>query len=453
MDNFFHPTSIAIIGASKDETKRGTVYLNSLLRLGYEGNIYPINPRENEISGIKSYPSVAHVPGDIDIAIIALPARIVPGVVAECCDKGIRFVIVHSAGFSELGDNGKKLEEEMLRPLKDSQTRLVGPNCMGLYSPKMGINTIVSHIDYEKITGPIAFIGQSGWATENYIQIGSERGLRFSKVVNIGNQSDLTIEDFLTYLAKDPETKVIGLYVEGIKNGRYFMDVIQEAILKKPIIAWKAGITERGIRAAASHTGSIAGDAVILDTVFQQKGITTARNFDELIDYSVAFTSPILPRGKRVGFLVGSGGGGVTGTDTAESLGLEVPTLSAEAQDELNSILTGVIPPFSPPINPVDLVWGGSLQLNIKCAKIILREVDSLIIMLYSILDSEFANEMSALRDETNKPIIIIPAHPAERREGIGLLPQYGIPTFVTPERAVRSLAMMVHYYNSITIK
>jgi acyl-CoA synthetase (NDP forming) len=227
------------------------------------------------------------------------------------------------------------------------------------------------------------------------------------------------------------------------------MDVVQEATLEKPIIAWKAGVTEKGIRAAASHTGSIAGNAIILDTVFKQKGIITARNFDELIDYSVAFTSPVLPPGKRVGFLVGSGGGGVTGTDAAESLGLEVPTLSVRAQGELNDILTGVIPPYSPPVNPVDLVWGGSLKLNITCARIILREVDALVIMLYSVMDSEFAHAMVDLRDEAKKPILIIPAHPAERREGISLLPQYGIPVFVTPERAVRSLAMMINYANN----
>jgi len=451
LDRLFNPTSLAMVGASKDERKTGARFLKGLIDRGFRGKLYPVNPRETEIMGLRSYPSLLDIPGEVDLVYVIVPASAVPQVIAECSQKRAKFAVVHSAGFSEAGAEGKKLEEEMLKIAREGGTRIIGPNCMGLYSPQAHINTITSRASIDDETGSVAFVGQSGWATENIIQMGSERGLRFSQVVSIGNQSDLSTKDLLEYFADDTSTRVIGFYIEGIKHGREFLRLARQISKKKPIIVWKTGRTEGGARAAASHTGSLAVNSVVLDAALRQNGIISARNLEELMDLLAAFASPVLPSGNRVGLLVEAGGGAVAGADAAEALGLEVPTLSPKNQRELMDKLKGVIPFFSNPSNPVDLVWGppsDSFQLVIKCMRIILEEVDSLVRISYAVLDDHFVKAMTDLRDETKKPVLFVPAHPSERRDGLELLTKNGIPTFTIPERAMKVLSAMIHYSN-----
>lgn len=451
LERLFNPSSLAIVGASNDLRKSGARFLKGLMDGGFKGKLYAVNPNEPEILGQKGYRTVVDVAEEIDLAIIAVPARIVPQVMADCSQKCVKFAIVHSAGFSELGAEGKKLENEMLRFARQGGTRIIGPNCMGLYSPKAHINTIASRIILEDESGPVAFIGQSGWVTENIIQLGYERGLRFSKVVSIGNQSDLTIEDLIAYLADDPETQVIAFYAEGIKRGGEFLQLAREVSKKKPIIAWKAGRTEGGARAASSHTGSLAGNGIVLDAVMMQGGVVIARDLENLLDLITGFTCPVLPKGNRVGLLVEAGGGAVAGSDAAESMGLTVPILSAEAQQELVERLKGIIPPFATPKNPVDIVWapaGNATQFFMDCSRLMLKEVDAIVILNYEVFDESFSKAVTGLRDETGKPILVIPGHPAERRPGMSLLVKNGIPTFTIPEKAMRILAAMLRYVN-----
>lgn len=451
LEHLFNPSSLAIVGASNDLRKSGARFLKGLMDSGFKGKLYGVNPNEPDILGQKSYRTVADVPGEIDLAIIAVPARVVPSVMADCSRKGVKFAIVHSAGFSELGAEGKELEKEMLRFARQGDTRIIGPNCMGIYSPKAYINTIASRIALEDEPGPVAFIGQSGWVTENIIQLGYERGLRFSKVVSIGNQSDLTIEDLITYLADDPETGVIAFYAEGIKRGREFLELAEEVSMKKPIIAWKAGRTEGGTRAASSHTGSLAGNGIVLDAVMTQGGVVIARDLEDLLDLITGFTCPVLPKGNRVGLLVEAGGGAVAGSDAAESTGLTVPVLSTQAQQELVERLRGIIPPFAGPKNPVDIVWAPAenpTQLFMDCSRIMLKEVDAIVILNYEVFDESFVKAVTSLRDETGKPILVIPGHVAERRPGMSLLVKNGIPTFAIPENAMKILSAMLRYVN-----
>jgi len=440
-----------MIGASTSRYKSGSWFLKSLIDGGFKGRLYPVNPRESEIMGLRNYRSVLDIPGEIDLAYVTVPARIVPQVMAECSQKGVRFAVVHSAGFSELGDEGKKLEEEMLKFARQGGTRIIGPNCMGLYSPQAHINTVTPLTSSEYETGPVAFVGQSGWVTENVIHMGHERGLRFSKVVSIGNQSDLTIEDLLEYFASDADTKVIAFYIEGLKDGRKFLQLARQTSRKKPVIVWKAGRTEVGVRAAASHTGSLAGNNAVVDAALVQGGIVIARNLEELVDLIVGFTCPVLPTGNGIGLLVEAGGGAVAGADAAEAQGLEVPALSEKIQKELLDRLSGVIPPFSSPRNPVDLVWppmDNYVQLFVQCSRIMLKEVDTLVMVSYGFFDDNFAKEVANLRDETGKPVFIVPGHSGERRDGMSLLTKNGIPTFTIPERAITTLSAMVDYSN-----
>ncbi len=449
LDRMFNPSSIAVIGASNDRRKSGGRFVSGLISGSYRGKVYPVNPGESEIMGLTSYPRVTDIPAEIDLAFVTVPATLVPQVIGDCTQQGVRVAVVHGAGFSELGAGGKELEEEMLRQARQGNTRIIGPNCMGFYCPEAGINTVAAAPATREEAGSVAFVGQSGWVCENIIVMGYQLGLRFSKVLSIGNQSDLTIEDLLEYFAEDDSTRVIGLYIEGIKRGRDFLRLARQISKKKPVIVWKTGRTEIGARAAASHTGSMAGSDVVFDAALVQGGVAVARNLEELLDLTVGFNSPVLPSGNKVGLLVEAGGGAVASADAATSLGLEIPELSPQSQEALVDVLRGVIPPFSRPRNPVDIVWAPATdpgRVYLQCSRIILQEVDALVVICYAKLDDSFAKQLAALRDETGKPILIVPGHPTEQRDGISLLARNGIPTFTIPERALNVLSAMLRY-------
>lgn len=447
-ERLFNPLSIAVVGASNELFKSGARFFRGLMTSGFKGGLYAVNPNEPLVFQQTSYRSVADIPGEIDLAILAIPARIIPQVIADCARKRVRFAIVHSAGFSELGPEGKELEKEMLKQAALGGTRIIGPNCMGIYVPATHINMVAGGSDGWE-PGGVAFVGQSGWVTENVIVMGQERGLRFSKVVSIGNQSDLTIEELIEFFGEDPSTRVIAFYAEGFKRGWEFLEIARRVSKKKPIIAWKGGCSSGGARAASSHTGSLAGNGAIMDDVLTQCGAVIARDLDDLMDFMVGFSSPALPRGNRVGLLVEAGGGAVSGCDAAEQFDLEVPLLSEQAQKDLVKTLTGIIPPFAAPRNPVNIVWSpaqGAAGLFSNCSRIILGETDAIIMLNYINYDDAFATAMAALRDETGKPLMVVPGHAIERRDGMALLTRNGIPAFTTPRNALRVLAAMLQY-------
>lgn len=451
LDQLFSPSSIAIIGASNDIQKGGGFLLNGLLQGGFKGKLYPVNPKQSEIMGLRSYPSVLDIPEKVDEAIIAVAARIVPRVMAECSEKGVKFAVVHSAGFSELGAEGRELENEMLQSARQGGTRIVGPNCMGIYNGRVNLNTILTEAYLTGDPGAIAFIGQSGWASENFISRGFELGLRCSKVVNIGNQSDLTIEDFLEYFAADAETKVIACYIEGIKRGREFLQLAKQISPRKPIIVWKGGKTEAGIRAVASHTGCLAGNSAVFDAALRQGGIVSAENFEELLDLAIAFSSPVLPTGNRFGLIAEAGSGAVTGADIYQELGLALPTLSAETQQELDDTLQDMTMATLARQNPVDLGWltyDISPRIHLASYRIIAKDVDAVVSLCYAHLDEQFATELASLRDEIGKPIIFVAGLPSMERQGMRLLVRNGIPTYTILQRALKVLSAMVRYYN-----
>jgi acetyltransferase len=449
LERLFRPSSLAIIGASNYTQKGGGFLLKGLIANNFRGTIYPVNPRESEILGLRSYPVVADIPGEVDLAIVAVSARLVPQVLSECGGKGIKFAVVHSAGFAELGVEGRAIEKETLDIAQRSGIRFVGPNCMGLCCVEVGLNTIRPSIRLLDGVGEVAFLGQSGWASQNFIGMGKERGLRFSKVVSVGNQADLTIEDFLEYLGTDSQTRVIGCYVEGIKDGRRFTRLVRQISPSKPIIVWKAGRTEAGVRAASSHTASLAGNSNIFDVALRQSGAVVAHNLEELLDLAIGFTCPVLPKGNRVGVVVEAGGGGVAAADIHQMLGLEMPVLSEAAQEELTNTLKGAVIALPNLRNPVDIVWPLKWTTGwatLDCLRIVLKEVDAALAIDYAPLNERLTSKMAALRDETGRPILIIPGDPIEQKRGMRRLVRKGVPSFAIPERALRVLAAMVRY-------
>ncbi|MBW2622980.1 MAG: CoA-binding protein, partial [Deltaproteobacteria bacterium] len=295
LEALFKPASVAIIGASRDEGKAGGSFLKSLMRNGFEGSYYAVNPRETEIMGLKAYPSVLDIPGELDLVVITIPAPAMPRVMADCAGKQVKAAIIFSAGFREAGAKGQELEKKLLDAAREGGVRIIGPNCMGVYNPAHGLNTIAAHIDTPREGGHISFMGQSGWASENFIVAGTDRGLRLSKVISCGNQADLTVTDYLGYFGDDPETKFIGAYMEGIPDGKEFLLKAARVSMRKPVVIWKAGSTDAGARAVASHTASMAGTDALWDAAFTQAGIIRAGQFDELVDFAAAFGSPYLP--------------------------------------------------------------------------------------------------------------------------------------------------------------
>lgn len=444
----FKPRSVAIVGASRDEMKSGGMFISSMLKDGYKGIIYPVNPKESEIMSLKCYPSVSDIPGDVDLAIIAIPAQNVPRAMADCARKGVRFTIVHSAGFAELGGEGKRLQQEIVEIAREGGIRVVGPNCMGLFSPGARINTISAHTRMPMELGGVAFVGQSGWACENMVLLGTERGLKFKGVVSIGNQSDLTIEDFLEFFGDDPETRVICFYIEGLKQPQRFFKLAEEISQRKPVIVWKGGSSEAGAKAALSHTGSLAGSYAIFEAASQQKGVILAQGLEELLDLAAAFSAPFLPKGREVGLLIEAGGGAVASSDACARAGLRVSPLPEAIQQKLRDFLRNKIPPSPNMSNPVDLVWVPFLEAShiySTSLEIMIEAVDACVTICYAFLEDEaFLSRLEEIRDRSQKPILVVPGHSNEQRRGMTMATKRGIPTYAMPENAIRALAAMV---------
>ncbi len=445
LDRLFRPASLAVVGASKDPRKSGHDFLDRI-RKGYAGDIYPINPREKEILGLTSYPSLVEAPGDIDLVYIVVPSARVLAVIEDCAAAGVKFAVVHTAGFAELGPAGRQLQDAIVATARSGGTRLVGPNCMGIYSPRAGINTIAAAPVGADAAGSVAFVGQSGWATENVMVMAYERGLRFSQAVSIGNQSDLTHEDMLRSFAADGETRSIGFYAEGFRRGDEFLRLVAEVTRTVPVVVWESGRTETGARVTMSHTGS-GGDDLLSVEALAASGVTVADSLEQMVDFLTGFASPVLPAGNRLALLVEAGGAAAAGADAAGEFGFELPVLSESVQDEISALFEGNMPPFARPRNPVDTVWTpaeGRTEFYRRCCEMMLREVDSLVLVNYGGYSDEFLDMLTGLRDETGKPIVVAPGHPSESRDGMARLTQRTIPSFASPERAVAALAAIL---------
>jgi acyl-CoA synthetase (NDP forming) len=396
--SLFSPASIALFGASKDPKKWGFATLNNLINGGFEGRVYPVNPKEDEILGLASYPSIAGIPETPDLAVIVVPPRNVLEVVEECVKKGVKAGIVITAGFAELGERGARLEREVLDAARAGGMMLVGPNCNGIMTPFEKLYVQFPH--YFVPPGPIAIVAQSGNVVDALARQIMLRGLGCSICISGGNEADLHIEDYLEYLAEDPRTSVILGYTEGFKDGKRFFDVARDVSRRKPIVMIKPGTTPAGARASLSHTASIAGSDAVFEAVCKQAGIVRAKNLDDLLNLGTAFLRQPLPKGRRVGIVTGGGGAGVLTADACAELGLDVVPLPEETIRELDSFM----PAWWSRNNPVDLVAGSSPDTSFKAVETVLRcpAVDGVIMM----------SIMPALRLERLRP----PADGAERR-------------------------------------
>lgn len=443
----FEPRSVAIVGASRDEIKSGGSFVSRLLKDKYAGAIYPINRKETEIMGLKCYKSVLDVPGEVDLAILAVPAQAMLESMEDCARKKVKFAVVHAVGFSEMGEAGKESERKIVEIAHKGGVRLIGPNCMGIYTSRGRINTVVPYNNLPMEPGNIGFVGQSGWVSEVFLRHGLERGLRFSGVISIGNQCDLQLEDLIGYWGNDPNTSVIAAYIEGLKDARRFIRMVGKVCPHKPVIIWKGGSSAMGARSAASHTGSLAGSYQIFQAMCRQTGITPAYGMEDILDLTVAFTSPVLPSGNHVGLLIEAGGSGVASSDACAREGLEIRQFSPGLQQKLADYLKDKVPPSNNRKNPVDLVWApiiGGFKIFVDCIEMIMPEVDVCMLVTYSFLQEDgFRQKMAEWRDKWNKPIIVVPANASDQVEGSIKTLRDGMPVYIMPENAVRCISAM----------
>ncbi|MBN1572251.1 MAG: CoA-binding protein [Deltaproteobacteria bacterium] len=357
LDRIIHPKSLAIIGATPNPGKYGWLYQSAITAIGFKGNLYPISDKADEILGVKAYRSLSDLPEVPDLAVIVIPAPYVPEALKEALDAGIAGAVIMSAGFSEEGEEGAALEDE-IRSIADGRIRVIGPNCFGTYSPKVGV-TIIPGSGFSTEPGPVGFFAQSGGLTADLCQLAKGSGVRFSAAVSYGNGVDVNEVDLLEYFAEDKDTKVIAAYLEGVLDGERFFELLRDVTPKKPVIIWKGGMTEAGGRAVMSHTASMGGSRMVWDAIFRQTGAVRASGLEDMVDAMSAFCN-IYPRSYPMsnsgggGNIAMMGGGGalcVEAADLAEDMGLDIPTFPANVQDEIRKNLP---PKGSNPKNPVD---------------------------------------------------------------------------------------------------
>jgi len=335
LEEIIHPQSIAVVGASDKPNSQGYGFTYHLLNCGYRGKIYPVNPKYSDILGCKAYSNLGEIPGPVDYVISCVPAPEVINLLDECSQKTVKAVHLYTARFSETGHReAAALEEKVLRKARKWGIRLIGPNCMGLYYPEEGISFAY---DLPREPGAAGVISQTGGGAAIFVNIASMRGIRFSKVISYGNALDLNESDYLDYFSQDPKTKIIVMYVEGVKDGQRFFNSLRRAASEKPVIIAKGGRGKSGTKAAASHTASLAGSTTTWETAVAQAGAISARNFEEMADLAVSFYFlPPIP-GPRVGITGGGGGPSVLAADECEEAGLEVVPLPNEIREVLRT--------------------------------------------------------------------------------------------------------------------
>ncbi|MEM3762261.1 MAG: acetate--CoA ligase family protein [Archaeoglobaceae archaeon] len=435
MRSFFYPNSIALVGASAKKGSVGNVILKNLKKFG--GKIYAINPNHTEIEGVECFPSVESLPEVVDLAIIATPARTVSKIVNECGRKGIKNVIVISAGFRETGSEGAVLEEKVAEIARKHGIRLLGPNCLGVINPEINLNATFSEIMPRK--GKIAFLSQSGAFILAVILWAQKSKFGFSKIVSMGNKAVLSEADFLRFFATDEKTEAIMLYVEGIRNGKEFMEVARKVAKEKPIIVMKAGKTESGARAASSHTGSLAGSYEIYKTAFEQCGIVVAETVEELFDFSFALSR--FRRAGRVAIVTNSGGPGVMASDAVEINGLELANFKRETIEELRKIL----PPSANFYNPVDILGDADTERFVKALDAV--EVDENVGSIVAILapTAQIDYRKAVDRVLTSKKPIFCCFMGLDEFDEERLI-ESRIPNFFDPSRAVKVISAVERY-------
>ncbi len=448
IEALFYPRSVAIVGLPRG-LKIGKLFLLALQDQKFSGNIYPVNPNVDEIDGLKTYPSVSAIPGPVDLAIVLVPSQHTLPVIRACVEKGVKGAILFTAGYSETGtQEGIDLERKILAVARSGGMRIIGPNGMGFYVPRSGLSFFPQ---LSRRSGNVGMISHSGSLTNILGRMASERGVYFSKVVSLGNACDLAITDFLDYFRVDPETAVIGGYIEGIPNGPVFLNSLKRASLKKPVILWKVGLTPEGSRAAMSHTGALAGSRKVWQAVARQGGAIPVSGFEAYLDALMAFSLLPTKIGDRLAVLSGPGGLAVSASEACGNEGLKLAELLPETQKALKEI----IPPTGTSYqNPVDVGLMASMDIDIyiNAAREIAGDpgVDALVVIgtgLTPETNEAYTSGLIQVQKECGKPFILVKI-PGFDEKLAKRFCESGLPFFDSAERAMRTYASVKQYRN-----
>jgi len=444
LDIFFSAKTIAVIGASREQGKIGNVVFTNFLRPGFKGKVYPVNPNATEIMGRKCYASVRDIPDTVELAVIAVPAPLVPKVVDECGKKGIRHTVIITSGFKEVGNT--KLDNELRKALERNKIAAVGPNCLGVFDSTTRIDTLFLPPDrlLRPKAGGISFISQSGALSSAVLDLAAQEGYGFAKFVSYGNAMNVDESDFLDYLAKDPATRVICVYIEGVHDGKKFLAAAKKASAAKPVIVLKGGVTAAGGKATLSHTGSLAGAAEVYLGAFKQAGLIIAYDIEEVFDYMKIFEKlQVKPKGNRVQVITNGGGYGIiTSDELSQAKHLQMAQLDPKIAAELKKSF----PPIAILSNPLDVLGDateGRYQLAIDAC---LKDKNNDILLVVMLPQTPLLN-LGKLAQQTietartaKKPIIAIVTGSEFATRFARRLEDNGIPCYEFPVRAVRAL-------------
>ncbi|MCP8310755.1 MAG: CoA-binding protein [Candidatus Methylarchaceae archaeon HK02M1] len=467
MKSFFEPASVAAIGASHKKTKVGNVVFHNLLmnkeRGIFKGEIYPVNPKYTEVLGIKCYPSLKEIQKDVEMIVIAVPAEAVPNVMEDAGEAGVKAAIIISSGFNEVGN--KKLEDDVVRIGLRSGIRIIGPNCMGIYNPYSGIDTLflpeVKMLSSGRevvatarpFPGSIVLISQSGAFGAAALDYMAGHGMGVRAFVSLGNRCDVEEHELLSYFAKDKRTKVILLYIEGINKGREFFESAKGITKVKPIVALKAGRTWAGAKAAASHTAALSGVDQIYGAVFKQCGIVRAMDVEELFDMGRAINLQLPSPSNKTAILTNGGGPGVVATDACEESGLSIVKLSESITNKFDELKArGELIPIMVNSNPVDLTALATSDMYARALKILLddKDIDGLLVITLpqtpSILD-DVIEKVADVAKGQNKPVVACVMGGTEMAEEFRVrFEKSGIPSYSMPGRAAKALYSLMEY-------
>ena len=445
LNNMFKPESVAVIGASNTPGKVGYIIVDNLINDGFEGKIYPVNPKGGEILGKQAYASIKDIPEKVDLAIITIPSVFVNETVKDCGESGVENMVVITAGFKEVGEEGAKMEAELTALGEKYGINIIGPNSLGITDSHTPLNGSFSQMMPPK--GNMAFISQSGAMMVAIIDWSVTSGIGFSKVISLGNKAGVNEIELLQYLAEDDETKVIICYLESISDDDDFVRTMRETAVKKPIIVLKSGSSSAGAEAASSHTGALAGSDLAFDTAFGQSGIMRVETMAELFDLGLAFSKAPLPEGSNVAIITNAGGGGVLTVDAMEKAGLDL----VKFDEETTAKLKECIPDEGSANNPIDVLGDAPVQRYQESLDIVLHDdrVDSLIVMVCPTASADPDGIAQAILDgrkDSKKPIIVVNMGGPSFEDANEVLRENGIPTYVFPETAVHALAAMTKF-------
>ncbi len=444
----FNPKSIAVIGASPTPNKVSNVILKALLEGGFQGPIYPVNPRYGEVANLACYPDLRDIKKPVDCVIIATPAQTVPEIIKTCAALKIRGVITVSAGFGEAGEEGKKLEEEVRILCNKNNIAMIGANCLGVYNPTTRVDSIFLPIYKLERPNPgtISFITQSGAIGSTIVDLAAFNGIGIAKFVSYGNATVIDECDLLTYLESDRATKTIVMYIEGAKRGRQMYETLRRVNRKKPVIALKAGKFEKSADAAKSHTGNVAGAYAAYQAAFRQAKVVEADGIEDLFDFMKIFSQPF-PKGKKIAVITNGGGMGVLTADEIERQGLEFAVFSDASKAELKKIL----PDFGNVNNPLDLIAEADATKYERALALLINDpgVDAIIVItLFQTppMDERVLNVLAKVNDERKKPLAVVCLGGSYTENYQRHLNKYGVPVYASPTDAVRAMKKLIEY-------